>query len=714
MSALGRRLAATLAVAGVVLTFATGIGPASAPADAAQPIATNAQIKIIVSQLTPTVIKPKSMITVSGTLTNTTHQTLAKPSVRLQAGPALTSRSELQAADTIPPTSDAATCDFGKPLADLAPAVTVSFTTRCSAKTLGLTTQLGVYPVLVNVNAIQADGTHARVGQANTFLPYFPQRPHAPTQVSWIWPIIDHPHRMSSGVFHDDLLSKSLAASGRLGRAVQIALDAPTKVALTVAIDPAVVADAVGMTDPHGYRVQQGTSTVRGRGGPIATDWLTRLRTLVHRPNVTVVAVPYADPDLVALTRAGLTSELSTGYVQGTTILTNDLGIRDTAPIAYPPAGELDDATLYALAGLRLSAAVLSPDALPAVDTVNPTPDAIAALPAQGASMLGLVTDPSLSALINRPVPVDGHRLADQRFLAELAMITAEAPNTPRHVLIAPPRRWNPSPISSAMLADTAGVPWSTSSSAQDLLAAPTATRRGALTYPAAAGHAELSPDATARIAHAARLIDGFRSTVNNRDADTLLTPYYEAVLRAGSSAWRGNPDQQEPYLDDLVFSVGQLRRQVHLVVPATSTYSLASSSSPLVLTVANTLPVTVGVRISVTARGTSGFHTDPMDVQSIAPRSRRTIKVPAHVERSGEFTVIAAITTPAGQKLGQPVELRLRSTAYGVVALSITGGALALLLFMVALRLIRRIRRRPRDPSPPDPADRPMQPTAS
>ncbi len=712
MSRHRRRFAAGLVTGVLGLSILTGLGPRIAPAAAAQPIPTTSQVKITVSQLTPVEIRPKSMITVSGTLTNTTHQKLTKPTVRLQAGPALTSRSELQAADAIAPTSDAATCEFGKPLTDLAPGASISFTTRCSAKTLGLT-QLGVYPLLVNVNAIQVDGTHARVGQANTFLPYFPTRLRTPTEVSWLWPIVDHPHRLSSGVFHDDQLSRSLASQGRLGRAVQDALDAPSKVALTVAIDPAVVADAVGMTDPHGYRVLHGSSTVAGKGGPVALDWLTRLRTLVQRPNVSVVSLPYADPDLVALTRAGLNAELSTGYVQGTTILAKNLGVRDTAPIAYPPAGELDDATLYALAGLRLSAAVLSPDALPAAPGNDGlTPDAIAALPAQGANMLGLVTDPALSALVNRPVPANDHRLAYQRYLAELAMITAEEPNSPRHVLIAPPRRWNPSPISTDLLAGTSGVPWSTSASAQDLLAAPTAARRGALTYPGAAGHAELPPSLTATIAQAARQIDGFRSTVNNRDANTLLTPYYEAVLRAGSSAWRGDTEGGAPYLDDLTYSVGQLRRQVHLVVPATSTYSLASSSSPLVLTVANTLPVTVGVRVAVTARGTSGFHTDPMDVQSIPPRSRRTIKVPSHVERSGEFTVTAALTTPAGQPLGRPVELRLRSTAYGAVALGITGGALALLLLLVARRLVRRIRR-PRDPSPPDPADRPMQPTA-
>ncbi len=712
MSVYRRRFAAGLVTGVLALSIVTGLGPRAAPAAAAQRSSTTSQIKISVSELTPVDIRPKSIITVSGTLTNTTRQKLTKPAVRLQAGPALTSRSELQAADAIAPTSDAATCAFGKPLANLPPGTAISFTTRCSAKTLGLT-QLGVYPLLVNVNAIQADGTHARVGQANTFLPYFPTRPRAPTQVSWFWPIVDHPHRLSSGVFHDDQLRRTLAPGGRLGQAVQDALDAPTKLALMVAIDPAVVADAAGMTDPHGYRVQHGSRSVRGKGGPVAADWLTRLRTLVHRPNVTVVSLPYADPDLVALTRAGLTAEMSTGYVQGTSILAKNLGVHDTAPIAYPPGGELDDATLYALAGLRLSAAVLSPDALPTASAADSTtPDAIAALPAQGANMLGLVTDPALSALVNRPVPKDDHRLAYQRYLAELAMITAEEPNTSRHVLIVPPRRWNPSPIAPDLLAGTTGVPWSTSASAQDLLAAPTAARRGALDYPGAAGHAELPPSLTATIAQAAKQIDGFRSTVNNRDADTLLTPYYEAVLRAGSSAWRYQPERGAAYLDDLTYSVGQLRRQVHLVVPATSTYSLASSSSPLVLTVANTLPVTVGVRVSVTARGTSGFHTDPMNVEPIPPRSRRTIKVPSHVERSGEFTVTAALTTPAGQPLGRPVELRVRSTAYGAVALGITGGALALLLLLVARRLVRRIRR-PRDPNPPDPADRPMQPTA-
>jgi hypothetical protein len=69
---------------------------------------------------------------------------------------------------------------------------------------------------------------------------------------------------------------------------------------------------------------------------------------------------------------------------------------------------------------------------------------------------------------------------------------------------------------------------------------------------------------------------------------------------------------------------------------------------------------------------------------------------VPATVQRTGTFTVRGQLTTPALGPLGQEITLSVRSTAYGGLALGITGLAFAVLVGAVLFRLLRRLRGHP------------------
>jgi hypothetical protein len=99
---------------------------------------------------------------------------------------------------------------------------------------------------------------------------------------------------------------------------------------------------------------------------------------------------------------------------------------------------------------------------------------------------------------------------------------------------------------------------------------------------------------------------------------------------------------------------------------------------------------------------GVRGFSTGKIGIQTIPAAngrspSRRTVKVPAHVERSGRFQITVTLQTPGGAALGKPVPLRVHSTALGTVTLWITGSALAVLVAAILLRLYRRLRFGPR-----------------
>jgi hypothetical protein len=711
---LGRRSAQRRRrLGGVLLVIAAGVAfvPQPARADPTDDLSSSTvhQVTVTIDRLDPQILKANSTVTVSGTLTNTTKHAMTSPWVRLQSGPALTSRSQLS---TNPPTPSTA-CQIVYLSQSLQPGKPVPYTAKCSVSQLDIG-QAGVYPLLVNLNATQFDTSIARVGEAQTTLPYFPTKPKSPTKVSWLWPIVDRPHqytpglqygpehKLPPGVFRDDALAGALAPTGRLGRLVSAPLNLPGKVSLTVVIDPELVSEVAEMT--KGYRVAQGSKTVPGTGKDVARQWLNRLQQLVQRPGISVVALPYADPDLVALADNGLGGQIGSAYQQGVSVLQAHLKVPQLTSLAWPADGELDNTTLYALAGQSLSGVVVSPDALPLQSSRTPTPDAAAQIQALGSTVHGVVTDRRLDdlAAVNR-FP-SGLRLVEQRFDSELAMITAEAPGNARNVVIAPPRRWATSPTYLKMLlSDTASLPWATGGTVSAALAATPTARRGSLTFNAAARKAVLPASQTKQLNTIDTELDSFGKALSNSDADRLLTPYYRAMLTASSSAWRTDLPLGESFVRDLGRAYTGLAQKVY-IVPPSKTYTLASSSSPLVLTVANTLGVAVKVRVALHARGSAGFRAQSVEL-TVQPGDRPTIKVPTHVERSGVFSADATLTTAGGQPLGSSVQLRVRSTAYGVVTLAITGGAFGLLLLLVGRRLYRRFRTSRRPPPPPDPS---------
>jgi hypothetical protein len=111
---------------------------------------------------------------------------------------------------------------------------------------------------------------------------------------------------------------------------------------------------------------------------------------------------------------------------------------------------------------------------------------------------------------------------------------------------------------------------------------------------------------------------------------------------------------------------------------------------------------------VVITSEGTVGFHAEAIDA-ALLPGKRTLVRIPATVTQSGRFQVTAVLLTPDGRPLNPAVTLTVQSTAYGVVALGITGAAFGLLLLLLARRVVRRIRSAPGAPVLPagSPAER-------
>ncbi|MGY1724892.1 DUF6049 family protein [Blastococcus sp. SYSU DS0533] len=733
-------LSGALALGGPLLAPATVLDPAAAaPAPSASDEATTSAdrpVRIDVARFEPRTVTPGALITVTGTLTNTGPDPLTGLAARLQRGDVLTGRPDLADAVADPDPATAVQPAFTPLPGVLAPGGTVEFTYTIDSAELRLD-QDGVYPVLFNVNGTVDGDQERRVGELATFLVQQPVVPSSRTTVAWLWPLSEPSHRDASGDFLDDGLVEAVSGGGRLDRALAVVERLPggqpgaAPLPVTLAIDPALVEELARMADgPYAVDGVAGAGT----GTEAARAYLQRLRAVVAtRP---VVALPYGDVDADGLQAAGMPAvitrslpgtpegtaqdppgpppvtgeppvdaappppEPAGGTGAGAEIIADVLDVAPVTDLAWSPDGSYGAATLGTLSAGGIDHVVLGSGALTDGDSAVGLDgsDAVArsTVPVGEEVLDVLVADPTLSAVVGTAGVVQGGpRIAEQRYLAELAALTLQTPpGTEQTVLVAPPRDVDAElEGAGAMIADTAGLPWLQPGSATGLAAAPPADA-GTLTSPDQG--TTLDPAGLVALGEAVAAREELADAIP-ADADLALQPYDAGIARASSVLRRDDPEEFAAAAADAQATLERLQERITVVAPADGTYSLASSDAPLVLTVDNPLPFPVDVRLQVTPPANGGLTVGDIGVQTLAPEQRTTLQVPTELRRSGGFTVTAQVTTPSGSPLGDRVEMQVKSTAYGPISLSITIGAASLLALLFLRRLVRFLVRRRR-----------------
>jgi hypothetical protein len=593
----------------------------------------------------------------------------------------------------------------------------------------------GVYPVLLNVNGAVDGDDQRRVGELSTFVVQQPVNPLARTAVAWLWPLVEIPHRSASGGFRNDDLTDSIGSGGRLDRAVAVLERLPGTVPpgaaapvpampVTLAVDPALVEELTIMAaGPYAVDGVEGA----GRGTEAAVRFLERLRALADVHDVVVLS--YADVDADALVAAGLTDVLARslpgtgtsdaqgdaapapsapgGSGTGARLVREALEVEPRTDLAWAAGGSLRTDTLAALQSGGVEQVVLGSgglsDGRSAVGLAGNVATAHTSLATASGSLDALVADATLTAVVGAAErTTGGARLAEQRYLAELAVLTMQAPaGTEQTVLVAPPRDVEASPEGAgAMMADTASLLWLRAGTVRELAAGPSAPA-GEAVDPVDA----LRLDATGLgdVAAAVAARQDLAGAVIG-DADAALASFDAATSRTVSAAWRSDPVAFREAANGLLGGMDRLRGRVTLLAPADGTYTLASSDAPLVLTVQNDLPFAVEVLLRIQTRS-RGLAVGSLGAQSLAPGERTVLQVPTEVRQSGGFAVTAELTTPGGQLLGERVEMQVKSTAYGSISLLITFGAAALLALLFLRRLVGFLVRRRRAAAAPDTA---------
>jgi hypothetical protein len=548
---------------------------------------------------------------------------------------------------------------------------------------------------------------------------------------------VDRTHRDAAGRFTDDELAREVGPNGRLDRALAVIERLPRatppggsqpvpSVPVTLAIDPSLVEELQAMAAGP-YRV----GSADGKGTQAAASFLQRLKTVAAL--VPVVALPYGDVDADALVSAGLSDVVTRslpGTPEGTAhdnrftgpqagsgapaggdsgagaqLLSAALGVHVRTDLAWLPPGSLHAQTLATLQKGGITQAILPAGALTGGDGAlgigRATASATTTVTTPAGSLATLVGDTRLGSLADAGSTTGGPRVAEQRYLAELALVSLQAPvgGAAPTVLVTPSRRVDADPDAvAAMMTDTTTLPWLQAGNVLSLSAAP--VDAGTLATPAA-GVPALDPGGLLTLAGAVTTRDAVAGAAVRDPADA-LAPSDAAIARGASVEWRDDAAGFRRSAQSLRTAMTGLADRVGLVSPANGTYSLASNSAPLVLTVRNDLPFAVQVLLQLRSTST-GLQLGDIGRQTLTPGQRTTLQVPTQVRHSGGFTVTAQLTTPSGKALGDLVQVRVQSTAYGPIGLFITLGAGVLLGLLFLRRLIRFLLRRRRGGPPTD-----------
>ena len=657
-------------------------------------------VTVMLTGLTPVVPAPGDELTITGVVTNTTAARVTGVQVRLRESP-----TPVRSRDEIP---DILTGSAGRTgisversrtdvIRALDPGAAASFRIQVPISALSLPRATNEVIVL-GIESLSSTGgaPAAQSGFTRTFLPWFPAPDKVEkTQVVWLWPLSTRPSRAFDDVFLDDHLGEEVDAGGRLTRLLDAASSAPTAVSWVV--DPALLESLVDMSDGYSVRTDDGT-LVPGTHGPAAAEWLERLRLLTAGAEVT--ASSYADPDVVALHRAGLDVDISLAATTARGVPDAVLGRPVAGGLAWPPGGVSDDGTLDVLRASGARVVVLSAAALPPTPPVDYTPSSGVDLATGGSPLRAAAFDPSLSTLVAVPAataknPDDDPIGRRQQVLAELALVTLQLPQVPRTVVVAPTMRWS-SDVGSGkdLVASLAGSPWASAYRLDALVAGPPSTvPRGRTDYPAAAKKAELTRAYLQSVARGRSSLAGLRSVAPDVPADgsTGTAGFESALTRAESAAWRDDRAGGRQLVTVLTKAIDAQIAQVRVLSRAPVT--LPGDSGVIPVTVANDLdrPARVGVRLTGTP--SVRFEADQVDPVTLEPGEKRTLEVSARVVGTGEVDVDIVLLTPEGEPFGRAVRTEVRSAAYALAAQWVVIGLFAVLVVLLGGNVVRRRR---------------------
>lgn len=452
-------------------------------------------------------------------------------------------------------------------------------------------------------------------------------------------------------------------------------------------------------------------ATVFGRGQQAAVVFLRRLRSAAAKHPV--LLLPYSDPDVLALVGTDLVGQLRPLAAKGRQLAAHLLGRAGTTELltttAYPVDGLADGPALLALAKSGYRTAVL--------DTASVQESGVAgavSLPLGGGSTIdAAVNDSDLLAPITALTTPQSGASADTGTgpstvlqLNALAALMAEHSfdGSATALVLLPDRQWTSAawpglPTFARLSRQLAGgkvvagttVEAIAASSATDATAQLPANPPAPLDAPYVR---RVQSDRDQIRQMSAALAQNTEGSSGQPDPADLLDSLDDSFNRVFSSALRSDPAFGLSVVSTVESTIASVRGGVTIRSPGQS-YTLASSSSPLLLTVQNTLPYAVKIKVVITGGDRTGLKVVQPEQQTIPAGRSQQFKILTQVSRSGNFQVQARLVGPDGATWSPPSQITLSSSAYGTVTIVIIVVAGAVLLLMVIVRIRQQWRSR-------------------
>jgi hypothetical protein len=589
---------------------------------------------------------------------------------------------------------------------------------RLDAKLVSLAgeTEAGVYPLTVTL--FDAGGA-TLLDFVTTDLLFYPTTPPVPLDLVLVMPVNAVPAESPDGTFRADdtgrwPLEDALAKEGWL-RATAAALDRWTgrrQLHLGLAPTPRLMEELQHLSE--GYeRVDGDASRDVGADGQLpklAASALETLSKVMGRSGVQPLLTPYAFPDLPALAAASDQLLTQDQVRVGLTTVKETLGLDLDPRWVFAPAGRLDPAALrQLLAGSYAQRTFFTEGSIeePVDSTASGCPDTglsfacpvSVELPAGGQHSVGYVADQDLQDRFAALAQGGASRLDLQQLFAETAMIHAELPSISGRVVQATvPSLWHPpARLLNVLLGGLARAPWlKTVTPAAGLAQVPERSpRRLRQSLP------PLENDPGESLLEAVR---GAGSTVQSFGTigppDQLLRRLGRDVLTAQSRTWWSDP---------LLTATGEtyataardtaLNELEKISIGGIDRVTMTSRQVDIpTLAVFNDTGYPVKIKISFNS---SNFDFEPDEVEAIfQPGGDRLPEaVSATAQSSGIFKIDVVVQTPDGSLTFANKSIEVRSTEFNRIALGLTFGALAFLIFFYVMKAVRRRRGGPGRP---------------
>ncbi len=654
--------------------------------------AEGAAARVSITGLTPFILKPRGALQLSGRVANAATYDLTELSVRLTiSGSPLPNREAIDAVASGLNAFDgfAISATTTPVAATLQPGRQRDFRIRVRVEDLPLPAP-GVYVLGVEVVGVDPRLGYTVLSSDRVLLPWVPEELESPLKLVWLWPLAAEPGRTPDGILLGRSVPRDIDARGRLRGLVEAGGTAPRSVSWIV--DPSLTQTVRQMTD--GYLVDVDGEIEPGTRGDAASSWLDRFQEVVSRQSVW--SLPYAEVDADALLRGGLERDVVRAIGIAPTVVANSAQVATAGTIYWSPGGRIDASTLTLLASTGIRAVVVRDQALPPLFDLGYTPSGSVDLDTRFGPMRAIVLDAGLMSTLSMPQRNSADILtARQRFMAETAFIALEPSASASRVVVAAARstRWSPNPrLLREMLSSLRLSPWVKPMTLDSmLLSPPSAVTRTQDSYGPAQRARELPANYVERIVGEQDNLGLLRSVVNN--SVDLAEPISEALLRSGSSAWRGDIERGEQLLDSISVDLSTDIAKVAVVSRGTVTFSGNSGSVPI--TVANDFdrPVTVGLRL--VGQPAARLVSDDLDEVEIGPGRRASLEVPVRIVGGEPLPVTVHVITPDGSDFGTTTTLELQTTAYSRAALWVAIGAAVLLVLLVIFDTYRRARQR-------------------